>query len=121
MTRPEYLKPPLSVSLDRLVFRAVWVYDLDRGNDNLRRQVLTCFCREIRVTCFYLDCIMPQIFDAVEEQMDVLKTDRGEALTQDEAETAIHNGLIFSARVLRRYARYLPPTRPIHPRELWSR
>lgn len=64
---------------------------------------------------------MPQIFDAVEEQMDVLNRYWGESLTQDEAENAIHNGLIFSARVLRRYARYLPATRAIHPRELWSR
>lgn len=119
MSLPEYIQPPLSVSLDRLVFRAVWVYDLDRGNDNLRRQVLTCFCKEIRVTSLYLDCIMPQIFEVVEEQMDVLKTEWDESLTQDEVENAIHDGLIFSARVLRRYGRYLPPTRPIHPRELW--
>ena len=118
MAVPAHLTPPLSLSLDRLVFRAIWVYDLDRLNDNLRRLVVACFCRTTRVTPYYLDALMPQIFDVVEEQMEVIVPEWGKTLTQDEAETAMHNGLIFAARVFRRHAHNLPPTKPIHPLHL---
>ena len=120
MTLPAHLKPPLSLSLDRLVFQAIWEYDLDRVNDNLRRQVVACFCRTTRVTPFYLDALMPQLLDVTKEQMELIRPEWGDDLTQDESETAIHNGLIFAARVFRRYAYKLPPTRPIHPLQLWE-
>ena len=102
---PAYLRPPLSLSLDWLVFRAVCTFDFDRHNDNLGRQVMACFNAENAVTADYLYGLMPPIFDAVEMQMEIIMPNWGEHLTQDEAETVIHNGLIFAARVLQRYAR----------------
>ncbi len=117
---PAYPQPTRTPYLHRLVFEAVWAYDLSRQNDNLRRQVVTCFSRETKVTSFYLDALMPQIFEVVEDQMEVIAPNWGEYLTPDEAETAIHNGLIFTARVFKRYARRLPASAPIHPLALYE-
>ncbi len=105
---PEYCRPPFSLSLDRLVFRAVCTLDRERRHDTFSWQVMTCFTKpskESKVTRDYLLEVMPPIFDMVEDQMDVLRPDWAEHLTQDEAETAVHNGLQFAARVIRRYTR----------------
>lgn len=108
----EYCKPPLSLSLDRLVFRAVFTLDRELGSNILSRQVMSCFNKEYRATVTrdyfadYLYVLMPALFDAVEDQMEVLMPRWGEDFTKDQAETVLHNGLIFAARVFRRYARY---------------
>ena len=80
---------------------------------------MTCFTKptkESKVTRDYLLEVMPPIFDVVEEEMDVLRPDWAERLTQDEAETAVHNGLIFAARVIRRYNRRDSSSIPIYTR-----
>lgn len=77
------------------------MYDLDHRNHNFARQVVACFCPKGKLTADYIHGLMLPIFDVVEEQMEILMPNWGENFTQDEAETVIHNGLIFAARVLR--------------------
>lgn len=90
------------IYLNRLIYRAIIEYDSECHCDILRRSVMACFLKERPVTVHFLHGMMPDIFETLWRQLHRSHPFWDENLSKDQAETALHNGLIFVARVFRR-------------------
>lgn len=96
----------MTSSTNRLVHDAVMSYDRLHCDGLLRYEVLLCFLPESRVTLEQLHALMPPIFLDVTFEVEEWNPNCWDGMTEDEVETAVHNGLQFTARVdrLRRTA-----------------
>ena len=87
---------------NRIVHDAVMLYDRESSDGTFRRNVMTCFLPECPSSREAIEAFMTGIFKLMIREID--RSDRTWRLgmSGDQIETAIHNGLQFTARVDRR-------------------
>ncbi len=86
-------------SSNRMVLDAVNSYDRRTSDGTFRYNVITCFLPESPSSREAIEAFMDTVFDVIISEIDRADIVWRDNLDIDEIETAIHNGLQFTARV----------------------
>jgi hypothetical protein len=84
---------------NRLVHDAVMTYDRATSDGTFRRGVMSCFLPEMPSSPEAIEAFMTDIFDLMLREIDRFHSSWRIDMSGDEVETAIHDGLQFTARV----------------------
>jgi hypothetical protein len=112
-------------SSNRLVHDAVMSYDRRTSDGTFRYNVMTCFLPEAPTSREAIETFMTNVFNILIAEIDRRGTSWRCNLDRDDVETAIHNGLQFTARVdrFRRFIRICEfaglPDSPARPGPRW--
>ena len=89
----------METKYNRLVHDAVMSYDHRTSNGTFRYNVMTCFLPESTSSPQAIEAFMNGIFDIIGFEIDRSNIFWRDSLDGDGIETAIHDGLQFTARV----------------------
>ena len=89
----------MNAAHNRLVHDTIMAYDRRTSDGTFRYNVMTCFLPEPPTSTAAIEAFVQPTIDILRLELDQTNISRRNGLTSDEIETAIHDGLRFTARV----------------------